>query len=67
MKIYVITHVFQGILHDVRAFAKEEDADHYEKGLCEENGIPYDAAERERYYHEHEVDDDIQKWTVDLG
>ncbi len=65
-QIYIITHVFEGILQDVRAFTKEEDADRYEKGLCEENGIPYDATEREKYYEENEVDDDIQKWSVEL-
>ena len=66
MNIYVITHVFQGLLQDVRAFTKEEEADKYEEQLCKENGVPYDAAEREKYYEENEVDDDISKWTVEL-
>ena len=66
MNIYVITHVFQGLLQDVRAFTKEEEADKYEEQLCKENGVPYDTAEREKYYEENEVDDDIGKWTVEL-
>jgi len=66
MNIYVITHVYKGILQDVKAFTKEEEANKYEKALCLTNGIPYDATEREKYYEENEVDDDISKWTVEL-
>ena len=66
VEIYVIAHVFQGILSDVRAFAKEEDANKYEEELCKQNGIPYIAIERDKYYEENEVDDDINKWTIEL-
>ena len=63
LNIYVITHVFQGILQDVRAFVNEKEADKYEENLCKDNDVPYDAQER----HMTESDSDIAKWTVELS
>lgn len=63
LNIYVITHVFQGILQDVRAFVNEKEADKYEEKLCKDNKVPYDPQER----HMFETDDDIGKWTVTLS
>ena len=63
--VYVITHVFQGVLTDVRTFLKEEEADKYQEKLWKDNGIPVNEAEREKYYEENEVDDDIQKWKTE--
>jgi len=62
MKVYVVTHVFQGVLNDVRVFLKEADADKYEKKLCEDNKVPYD---REKRHNEYDGDDDIQQWIVE--
>jgi hypothetical protein len=60
--VYVVTHIYQGILVDVRAFAKEEDADKYEKDLCKQNNLPFDRDER----HMTESDDDISQWVLEI-
>ena len=61
-RIYVITHVYRGIIVDVWAFAKEQDADEYEEKLCKDNDLPWDRAKRRRT----ESDNDIQQWVLEL-
>jgi len=55
-----VIHISAGILEDVRAFLTDEAANRYEEQLCKENEIPYEQTEREKYYDENEVDDDIE-------
>ena len=59
-------HVFQGILSDARAFYTEEAANKYEEELCKQNKIPYNLDERQKYYEENEVDDDISRRDVEV-
>jgi hypothetical protein len=66
MIIYVVTHVSAGIHQGIHAFSKKKDADAYEKYLCQQNSVPYEAAARDQYYEENEVDDDIIQWTVEV-
>jgi len=49
-EVYVIIGIYQGCLEDVKVFTDPEKATEYEKTLCKELEVPYDAAEREEYY-----------------
>lgn len=60
--VYIVTHVYKGIINTIRAFSAESDADKYKEGLCKENGLPIDDQER----HMQESDSDIQEWIVEL-
>jgi hypothetical protein len=61
-KIHVVTHVFQGILQDIRAFRDETAANIYEAKLCKDNNLPVDRQKR----HMTDTEDDIQQWEVEL-
>ena len=60
LQVHLVIHISAGILEDVRAFLTDEAANRYEEQLCKENEIPYEQTEREKYYDENEVDDDIE-------
>ena len=66
MQVHLVIHICKGILEDVRAFLSDEDANKYEEELCKQNKIPYNPDEREKYYEENEVDDDILRRDVDV-
>lgn len=62
--VQVLIWVCSGVVNEVRAFANPADADKLEEKWCKEAGIPFDREERERYYDENEVDDDILRWEI---
>jgi len=66
MQVHLVIHIFRGVLEDVRAFLDDDAANKYEKELCNDEGIPFDPVNRERYYEENEVDNDILRRDVDV-
>jgi len=62
--LFLVIHVSGGLVRDVRGFSEKEPADKCEEKLCKDNGIPYDADKREKYYEKNLVDDEILRWEV---
>lgn len=55
MKVQVVVGLMGGLIEDITAYFSKEDADKYEKRLCETYEVPYDREERHDYPSENQV------------
>ena len=62
----MVLHIHGGVFNDLEAFATPEEADKLEREWCKNLGIAFDAEQREEYYEENEVDDDILRIDADV-
>ena len=53
--VHVVVGLMGGLIEDITAFWNGEDADDYERKLCETYDIPYDRAERHDAESENQV------------
>jgi len=66
LKVYVVVGMMGGVIEDIEAFLNPRIADEYEKKLCKEYKIPYDEKEREKYYEEFEVENEVFHYELEV-
>jgi len=62
LKVYVVVGLMGGLIEDIKAYTNEEDADEYEKKLCETYELPYDREER----HDAESENEVHHYELEL-
>jgi len=66
MQVHVVVGIWEAVLDEIEAFTTPEKAAEFEKALCKEYELPFDAEERKKYYAEGFHKGEIYSYVLTL-